>query len=41
MAEVIRTVVGSVDIEPERPTREPVVMRGIPEPVPLYRAART
>ena len=29
MAEVIRTVVGSVDIEPELPTREPVVMRGI------------
>jgi cytochrome P450 len=29
MAEVIRTVVRTVDVEPERPTREPVVMRGI------------
>jgi cytochrome P450 len=29
MAEVIRTVVSSVDIEPERPEREPVVIRGI------------
>jgi cytochrome P450 family 135 len=29
MAEVIRTVVGAVDLEPERPDREPVVVRGI------------
>jgi cytochrome P450 len=29
MAEVIRAVVGSVDLELERPAREPVVMRGI------------
>jgi cytochrome P450 len=29
MAEVIRTVIGSVELELERPTREPVVMRGI------------
>jgi len=35
MAEVIRTVVGSVDLELERPAREPVVMRGITM-VPRY-----
>ena len=29
MAEVIRTVVSRVDLEPIRPDREPVVMRGI------------
>jgi cytochrome P450 len=29
MAEVIRTVVSRVDLEPTRPDREPVVMRGI------------
>lgn len=29
MAEVIRTVVSRVDLEPVRPGREPVVMRGI------------
>jgi cytochrome P450 family 135 len=29
MAEVIRTVVERVDVEPESPSREPVVMRGI------------
>jgi cytochrome P450 len=29
MAEVIRTVVSRVDLEPTRPSREPVVMRGI------------
>jgi cytochrome P450/SAM-dependent methyltransferase len=29
MAEVIRTVVSSVDLQPTRPDREPVVMRGI------------
>lgn len=29
MAEVIRTVVARVDLEPTRPDREPVVMRGI------------
>ena len=29
MAEVIRTVVSRVDLEPVRPSREPVVMRGI------------
>ena len=29
MAEVIRTVVSRVDLEPTRPEREPVVMRGI------------
>ena len=29
MAEVIRTVIGSVELELERPTREPVVVRGI------------
>ncbi len=29
MAEVIRTVVSRVDLEPTRPKREPVVMRGI------------
>ncbi|HWO15307.1 MAG TPA: cytochrome P450 [Solirubrobacterales bacterium] len=29
MAEVIRTVVSRVDVEPTRPDREPVVMRGI------------
>jgi cytochrome P450 len=29
MAEVIRTVVSRVDLEPARPDREPVVMRGI------------
>lgn len=29
MAEVIRTVVSSVDLQPTRPDPEPVVMRGI------------
>jgi hypothetical protein len=29
MAEVIRTVVSRVDLEPTRPDPEPVVMRGI------------
>lgn len=29
MAEVIRTVVSTVDLEPARPAREPVVLRGI------------
>jgi hypothetical protein len=29
MAEVIRTVVSRVDLEPVRPGREPVVMRGV------------
>jgi len=29
MAEVIHTVVSHVDLEPVRPDREPVVMRGI------------
>ena len=29
MAEVIRTVVGKVDLQPQHPEREPVVMRGI------------
>ncbi len=35
MAEVIRTVVTTVELEPERPAREPVVVRGITM-VPRY-----
>jgi cytochrome P450 len=46
MAEVIRTVVSRVDLEPTRPDREPVVMRGITlvprhgTPVHVQRVAR-
>jgi cytochrome P450 len=46
MAEVIRTVVSRVDLEPTRPDREPVVMRGITlvprhgTPVRVRRVAR-
>ncbi len=47
MAEVIRTVVSRVDLEPTRPVPEPVVMRGVTlvprhgTPVRVRRAART
>jgi cytochrome P450 len=47
MAEVIRTVVTTVDLEPARPRREPVVIRGITmvprhgTPVVVRRAAAT
>ena len=46
MAEVIRTVVSRVDLEPTRPDPEPVVMRGITlvprhgTPVVVRRVAR-